>query len=141
MQDFNEVVIAITWNETELIQELSDDGFEVHLVPTSIMQPAYNSIRKKIEYWFNAFQLQSPTGKIQVRYLNQYLPGKTVLIRKAREWYNYLKFLLPGYTKKLFTREKELLKTETNFDVYAQWLSRLNIDAVFTVTPFHKQED
>jgi len=105
------------------------------------MQPFYNSIRKKIEYWFNAFQLQSPTGNIQVRYLNQYLSGKTILIRKGREWYNHLKFLLPGYSKKLFAREKQLLTRETNFNVYTQWINELNIDAVFTVTPFHKQED
>ena len=141
LREFSEIIIAITWNEKELIEELQNDGFEVHLVPEPVAQPAYNSIRKKIEYWFNAFQLQSPTGKIQVCYLNQYLSTKTILIRKAREWYNYLKFLLPGNTRKLFTREKELLKTETNFDVYTKWINELNIDSVFTVTPFHKQED
>ena len=79
LQKFSDVVIAITWNEKELIQELTNDGFEVHLVPGPKMQPAYNSIRKKIEYWFNAFQLQSPTGKIQVRYLNQYLQAQRIL--------------------------------------------------------------
>ncbi|HRH51330.1 MAG TPA: CDP-glycerol glycerophosphotransferase family protein [Panacibacter sp.] len=141
LQDFSEIVIAITWNEKELIEELENDGFEVHLVPEPVMQPAYNSIRKKIEYWFNAFQLQSPTRKIQIHYLNQYLSAKTVILRKTREWYNYLKFLLPGYSKRLFAREKQLLKTKTNFDVYVQWINDLNIDSVFTVTPFHKQED
>ena len=141
LQKFSDVVIAITWNEKELIQELTNDGFEVHLVPEPKMQPAYNSIRKKIEYWFNAFQLQSPTRKIQVRYLNQYLPAKTVFIRRARELYNYLKFFVPGYTEKLFKKETALLNTQTNYNKLSQWVDALQIDAVFTVTPFHKQED
>ncbi len=141
LKSFADVVIAITWQEADLIAELKNDGFEVYLAPQSQRSPAYTNARKKIEYWFNAFRLKSPTGKIQESYLNQYLPFKNIFIRKSRECYNYIKFFIPGYAGRLLKNESKLLQTHTNYHELLQWVRDLKIDAVFTVTPFHKQED
>lgn len=41
----------------------------------------------------------------------------------------------------LYKSERNLLKSDTNFPEYIEWLKSLDLDAVFSVTPFHKQED
>src|SRR6185295_19057467 len=55
--------------------------------------------------------------------------------------YNLIKLYNPFYKSSLFKKEEALLQHETNFNEYASFIDALNIDAVFTVTPFHKEED
>ncbi len=141
LKNFAEVIIAITWNEKNLIEELRSNGFEVYIIPASEKKTEYDSVRKKIDYWFNLFRLNSSTRSIQVKYLNQYLPFKNKFIRIVREQYNNLKFLFPPHAKNIFKNEAKLLKTHTNYSKILHWVNELRIDAVFTVTPFHKQED
>jgi len=141
LSEFVTPVIAITWNEEELIEELKNDGFEVHIIPESKRGKEYVNIRTKIDFWFRRYALKSKYKQIQVRYLDQYLPFKSKLIRNLRQLYNHGKFLIPGYIKKLFEKEEHLLKADTNYSEMLQLVDRLNIDAVFTPTPFHSQED
>jgi len=42
---------------------------------------------------------------------------------------------------KLFKKESGLVLTDTNIREHESFINNLDIDAVFTVTPFHKQED
>ncbi|MCW3110759.1 MAG: hypothetical protein JWQ09_5265 [Segetibacter sp.] len=141
LRQFVTPVIVITWNEQDLVKELKNDGFEVHVIPESRKGPEYLNVRKKIDYWFSRYALKSKYKKIQVKYLDQYLPSKSKLIRDLREFYNYCKSFVPGYTKNLFLKERQLLQTDTNFNEMLQLVDSLNIDAVFTPTPFHTQED
>src|SRR6266536_523462 len=141
MREFCEPVIAFAWNQEDLIDELRRDGFEAHVIPEHKREVAYNDIRRKIDIWFNRFCLKSPSRKIQQHYLDQFIPFKGKLLYKAREWYNIFKLSLPFYKKQLLKREKQLLQTSTNFNEIAAFVDSLHIDAVFTVTPFHKQED
>jgi hypothetical protein len=141
LREFSEPVIAITWNEQDLVQEMQADGFEVHVIPASSKDALYANVRTKIDYWFDAFALKSSSKKMQKKYLAQYVSQKDRLKRKVRTNYNYMKFLLPGYKEKLFQRERSLLKAHTNYLQMSQLVDRLNIDAVFSVTPFNTQED
>jgi len=134
-------VIAITWHEPALIEELINDGFEVHVIPESRKGLQYLDIRTKLDYWFKHHALKSNYRKIQVKYLDQYLPFRSKFIRDIREFYNYSKSLLPGYINNLFIKEKQLLEDDTNFSDMLALVDTLNIDAVFTPTPFHTQED
>jgi hypothetical protein len=136
-----EPIIVITWNQEDLINELQQRGFEVHLLPETKRDETYTNHRRKIDYWFNNFQLQSPSQKIQARFLQQYKSSKSNLIGTIREWFNVLKMYLPGSVAKLFTTEKELLLTHTNYTQIQEWIQPLQAIAVFTVTPFHAQED
>ncbi len=141
MQDFVEPVIGITWNQPDLIEELKQNGFEVHILPTSENGIAYQRIRIKLDYWFKYFKLKSATRDIEPRYLEQFHKIKSVIIRRCREYYNYALCFIPGHIKKLHRQEKELLITDTNYTLMLQVIEKLNIDAVFVVTPFHAQED
>lgn len=141
LKEFCEPVIVIAWNEEDLIEELRSDGFEVHIIPEHKREPVYNDVRRKIDIWFNRFRLKSPSRKIQQAYLDQFIPLRGKLLRKARERYNVVKLHLPFYVKRLFKKEEQLLLTATNFSEISSFVDALAVDAVFTVTPFHKQED
>jgi len=141
LRELVEPVIAITWQQDDLIEELRNDGFEVHVIPESLRKDEYAAIRYKLDYWFKNFKLKSPTKNIEPRYLERYLDFKTVVIRRVREYYNTFKFLFPFYVAKTLKREKELLITHTNYNEMLSLVDKLNIDAVFVVTPFHAQED
>src|SRR6476469_4888974 len=87
-------VVGITWNETELIEELRSDGFEVHIVPENKRGPLYNDVRKKIDIWFDYFCLKSDSRKIEKRYLNQFIPYKQQIFSDIRKWYTIAKLYL-----------------------------------------------
>lgn len=141
LRSFCEPVVAITWNQEDLITELRAQGFEVHIVPEHKREPVYNDVRRKLDIWFVLFALKSPTRKIQQVYLDQYVSFRNKLFRKTRELYNKLKLCLPFYKNHLFKKEEELLHSSTNFNELVNFVDSLNVDAVFSVTPFHKQED
>ncbi|MBS1731246.1 MAG: hypothetical protein JSS67_10780 [Bacteroidetes bacterium] len=141
LREFCEPIIAFTWNDDILNDELKALGYEVHIIPPPVRQPAYNDARRKIDFWFNEFQLKSPSTKIQKRYLRHILPEDHTLLAESRRIYNYFKSFIPGNTKKLFDTEQTLLLSHTNLKKIQTWLNQLHVDAVFTVTPFHRQED
>lgn len=141
ISNFCEPVIAITWDQKDLVVELQSYGYEVHIIPEHKRAVVYNDVRRKIDIWFNHFCLQSPSWKIQKIYLDQFISVKNKLLGSARELYNLVKFYLPSYIKRLFIQEEKLLLSATNINELFKFVDDLNIDAVFTVTPFHKQED
>lgn len=141
LREFATPVVVLTWNEPELVEEMRNDGFEVHVISESRKDVEYANIRTKIDFWFNEYALKSPSKKLQRRYLDQYLPIKKRLKRDMRERYNLLKFQLPGYTKSLFEKERSMLVSHTNYNEMVAWVKSLDIDAVFTPSPFQTQED
>ena len=116
IRDFATPVIVITWNETDLIDEMHRDGFEVHVIPESKKDEPYSNVRTKIDYWFNEFVLTSTSKKVQKKYLDQFVPTKVRTQRKLREKYNQLKFYFPGVKDKMFQLERSMLKGHTNYD-------------------------
>jgi hypothetical protein len=141
MRAFCDPVIAVAWNDKWLLKELENDGFEVHVIPEHRREVEYNDVRRKIDIWFNFFQLKSPSRRIQRRYLDQYVRWSGIALRKAREAYNIAKLYAPFYKESLFRTEERLLHTSTNLNELCRFVEDLRIDAVFTVTPFHRQED
>ncbi len=141
MKAFCEPVVCIFWHQADLIDELKSKNFEVFLIPAYTSTSSYKTIRSKIDYWFRFTQLKSATGKTEPRYLEKFKPAQKVMINRLREWYNWPLMQLPFYVSGLFKKEIKLLRTDTNFSEMCQLVAQLNIDAVFTVTPFHRQED
>ncbi len=141
LQQHFEVVVALTWKQEDLIKELIADGFEVVLIPESRRNASYIDVRKKIDTWFRYYQLKSPSTAIQQNYLDAVSPSIHVLIRRARQLFNRAMFSLPGYLQKQLKRESELIEEETNLIAFKDFVKNLNVDAVFTVTPFHAQEE
>lgn len=141
LREFFIPVIVLTWNQEDIVEELRNDGFEVHVISESVKGKLYANVREKIDFYFRFIQLKSPSKNIQAKYLDQYRPVRSVILRRIRQSYNQLKFLFPFNTKKVFEAEKNLLSDETNFNAMLEFVDRLQIDAVFTPTPFQSQED
>jgi hypothetical protein len=141
LRAFAEPVVILTWHQLDLIEELDTKGFEVHVLPETSRGKIYLNHRRKIDYWFNAFRLKSPTRKIQVRFLEQYAPKSNTLLKFLSGSYNVLKMYLPGQVKKMLAQEEQLLLADTNYNAIEEWVTKLDATAVFTVTPFHSQED
>lgn len=140
VEQFCEPVIAITWNEETLIEELKKEGYEVWIVPENRRGAPYNDVRKRIDIWFDHFLLRG-SRKIERAYLGQFIGRSQKFVSAVRRWYNVSKLYLPFYKTKLFRDERSLLEAATNFKELSAFVEALNIDAVFTVTPFHRQED
>lgn len=141
MRLFCEPVILITWNQEDLIGELKHKGYEVHLLIPEQQTEQYLNIRRKIDYWFNHFRLKSPSQNIQKSFLSQYKKSVQNKISKLSEIITILKFYIPGYATFFFQKESAAIQQELGYKKACEWLLKMNLDAVFTVTPFHKQED
>ena len=141
MKSFAEPVICIFWDQSDLLQELRNNGFEVHIIPETRRSDAYSDTRIKIDYWFRYFQLKSPTYNFEPRYIEKFKGRKKVIIQRLREYYNYCFLLIPGAANRLHQKEQKLLLTDTNYSEMLKVVDELNVESVFTVTPFHIQED
>ena len=141
LRDFCEPVIILTWQQADLMAELQADNFEVHVIEEPARSAAYIDIRRRIDFWFDHFRLRGKYKKNQQNYLDQYLSFKSKLLRNSRKWYNIVKFYNPLYTAGVFTKEQRLLQEDENYLRIKQQVLELHADAVFTVTPFHRQED
>lgn len=141
LSQWYEPVIAISWNEEKIIAELHEEGYEVYIIPPGKKSARYNDVRKKIDAWFNHFRLQSPSQKIQDDYLRQYVSWRTGLWYTVKKWYTVMPLYISVFKKKLFRDELSLLFSETNYFEISAFVASLKVDAVFSVTPFHKEED
>jgi hypothetical protein len=141
LQKFCTPVILITWHQTDLIEELQNLGLEVHLLGVKKSSEKYLNIRRKIDYWFTHFALKSPSQKIQKNFLSQYNQLAQKRILKWSEIFTVAKFYFSGYKKSIFKNESYYLNQESYYLEIKKWLQNLNCNAVFTVTPFHSQED
>ncbi len=141
IQQFATPVIILTWRQADLINELKAANIEVHVAEPESISPAYENVRRKINYWFQYFKLSYGSKKIQEQYLNIYKRAAGRYRKKWLEWYNIARLYVPGYRNSLFKKEQELLHTAAAFQQVKKWVSTLQADAVFTLTPFHQQED
>lgn len=141
IQSFCEPIVLITWNQKDLVEELTQLEIEVHVLKDLHQSLSYRDVRKKIDFWFKATQLKSPTEHIGKAYLDSFLPFKKRLLKLARERYNLFKLKLPSFKQQLFNLEKELLLSNTDYALAKRFISNLQATAVFTVTPFHARED
>jgi hypothetical protein len=137
---FADPVIILTWEQTDLIEELTRKGYEVHILPAVEHGVEYNNIRRKINYWFDQFRLRN-YRKIQEKYLSLYLPLRVKFLKWIVKQYNIVKLYIPGKTTELFQEEARLLTSDTNYQEIVNWIESLHASAVFTITPFHSRED
>ncbi len=137
MKDFCEPVICILWNQQDLIAELRSKGFEVHILPPYSVTKSYYLLRLKINLWYQRKVLKTRSYFIQKKYLHQYWTPKKQIKNRIKDIYDMANiFLRPGYYVQLGHEEEEWIKREKVYELYSVWLSHLNINGLFTVTPF-----
>lgn len=141
MRAYCEPVVVLTWQQEDVVKELRSKGYEVHIIAPPVLSDAYLNIRRKIDIWFDHYRLKSPSKSIQENYLGRFFSARKKFVKHTSVLYNVIKHRIPGYSDALFRKEEDMLKSETGYAQMLDKVSSLNIDAVFTVTPFHQQED
>ena len=137
MKSFCEPVIGFTWHQEDLMQELASKGFEVHLLPPYSIDESYKQLRRKIDLWYFEFILKTPSTQIQKRLKNGYRKKRNVIKSIIKERYEGLKSLvIPLQGEKNIRSESKLIRTQPAFHMYEDWLTEMQIDGLFTVTPF-----
>lgn len=137
MSEFITPVIAMLWNQPDLIQELKTKGYEVYLIPSYEVNTEYVALRTKITLWYSKYVLNSPTRVILRSYLDLYLPAKKVWKRKIKNAIpEFLFATFPSYIKSQIRKENELIKQQPCYGKYVHWVNSLHADSIFTITPF-----
>ncbi len=137
MRSFCEPVVVLIWKQADLIEELQASGIEAHVMPKYNISNEYKMIRLKINFWYQYFKLKSPSTDIQKKYHATFRPSASVLKQKIREKILWLRLKVnTGYIKKLIALEENQLSQEPTFAEYRSWLTTLNAEGIFTVTPF-----
>ncbi|MDB5193816.1 MAG: hypothetical protein JWQ96_3379 [Segetibacter sp.] len=138
MKEFCEPVVALLWKQEDLINELTQKGIETHIIPTYSVSEEYTGLRFKINIWYVNYKLKTPSVSLQEKYLNQFRKNfKRNLIKKMRTTFYKNRYKLqPGFIKKLVKQEESQIVSEPIYATFDSWLMSLNVDGLFTVTPF-----
>lgn len=133
-------VVVLGWDDATLRKDIEQHGIEVHALPATRYGAQYIQLRRKIDAWYYA-RLATPTTAIVRRRESVGVSRKLRLIKHARELRNLLYARMPGYATRLMTRERELLRTDTNYRDFEALVHSLRIDGLLSLTPFHRQEE
>jgi len=101
---------------------------------------AYRRIRKQIDTWHFA-RANSPSTAIDRRRANRDQPLSTRSLNQVRQLRNRLKLTVPGAATRLMKAEQVTLQQDTNLREFELILKQLRPDAIFSLTPFHRQEE
>jgi hypothetical protein len=131
-------VLSLAWNEASLHEELAQLGYEVHLFPEFKMSAGFSNHQSKINLWYKKFRIKTPSFKIQETYLDKFATkSKRRLVKRLRNLYYETRFAVqPGFADKLIMQESEMVQSEPAYKIFSAWLEDLNIEGLFTVTPF-----
>lgn len=140
MRNFAQPLIAISWRDDDLWQEMRFAGAEVYYLPEPAYGPAYLRVRKQVDI-YHAQQIKSVSTGIDLR-RQMMLWSRSKRIREtAKRWLVFMKSKTPGYVDTLFAREHDLSRSDSNYAYFIKFLGETRPDALFTLTPFHRREE
>jgi len=132
-------IIILYWDDANLKNELIQQGYEVHLMKFVPFSAAYNDIYYKVNLWYLNKALKFNGIKIEENLHKNYASIKTKLIKNLRYQYNTFLSNFPFIVKRNLQKEQQIIHQEEIYKVYTQWLKELNVDGLFTVTPFIRE--
>lgn len=141
ISEYVQPVIALTWRDAELCGELEQLGAEVYLLPETHLGPAYIRIRRQVDTWHLRKRLKSVSTNIDARRTNLHHDASTRLLQHARTANHLLRLMLPGEVERMLAVEEAQLRQDTNLVEFEHLLHQMKPDAVFSFTPYHRQED
>ncbi len=139
MQTFCVPVVSMLWDDESLRSELTKKGIENHVIPSYSVSNYYSDLRTKINVWYNNKILKSPSTKIQAAYLSKYTSTKKRVRNAVKTMLTSIRHNFPAYTANLISKEQAAIKSEPLYAVYKKWLENINIDGIYTITPFMQE--
>jgi len=132
-------VILLAWHDAGLEAELEQAGAEVH----HLIEPEQTSQYDRIRSYINVLHVRrvnSPSWEIRERRADRDRSFWTRHRRRLRKKVFESLFAVGG-AKWVLKKEAELFWTNTNAPEVSKQLEQLRPDAVFTLTPFLREED
>lgn len=132
-------VLALSWDDPELQEELDGYGIEVVRLPDAEVDREVLALFSELEVHFIR-RLRSPSSPLDRsrRHLGR---PTSVRLRRWASWHRArLRSLAPGHEARLTAALEQALPTGTNLQENERFLLEHRIDAVLSVTPFAAQE-
>ena len=136
---FVQPVILLYWNDKNLQNELTQNGYEVHQMKFIPLSAKYNDIYYKLNLWYLNKVLKFNGIKIEDKLNQHYQNIQKKFIKKLRNYYNLFLINFPFVVKNFLKTEEQIFQQEKIYTEYNQWMKELNIYGLFTVTPFLKE--
>jgi hypothetical protein len=135
--EYAQPVVLSTWEDAVLQREMEAAGIEVHPLPRVEYGRAYQHLLKQLDL-VHLKRVQSPTTAMDAR--RNALLHPISFRRRVRDTLYRFALSLPGYASWLREAEAKRLRSATNLDTFLNLLRGLRTDAVFTITPFLRDE-
>jgi hypothetical protein len=132
-------VLALSWDDPDLVAELEAEGVEVARLPDARVEAPVHGLVADLSTHF-ARRLASPSTPIDQarRHVDRDL---AIRLRRRATWErSRLRTRRPGHEAALLARLADALPTATNLADNQAFLAHHRIDAVFSITPFAIQE-
>lgn len=138
---FSQPVIGLGWADENLSRELQDMGVEVVRLLLPHFGADYSRLRKQIDTWYYDYRLRTVSTAINERRKSIGLPASALLIKHTRKLMHHLKLQWPGAVSRMLAREERLVWEDTNLPENDAFIKKLNVQGVFSVTPYHREEE
>ncbi len=134
-----EPVVALEWDDAELVAELERCGASVTRLPDPVYDHALLRVDRLLEIDFER-ALASPTTAITRRWRRRVLPPGVRAIRQVREFRDRQLVRTGAQRRRRAVEAATLMQTATNIDAYGSWLEEQRIEAVLSLTPYHRSD-
>jgi CDP-glycerol glycerophosphotransferase (TagB/SpsB family) len=140
LSEFVDPIIAISWNDSDLIQEFQTLGAQVIEVPPFRFDNEFGIIRQQVNAWHRKLR-ETPTTKIDRRREYSLKTPEERIKSTIRELKGSLKLLLPVGVEHMQLDYQRLLWEKTNIKEFEELLSKTQPDAILSITPYANREE
>ena len=133
-------VVALWWDDADLVAELESRGIEVVRLPDAELDHGYRMFRRRMSIVHHS-RLRTPSAEIERRQrLASMASRRDRALTGARQLKDRTELALPGRARALAESEPHALRAGTNLDRFSSVLEGCSVDAVVSVTPYHDQD-
>jgi len=132
-------VVALGWDDPDLVEEFERRGFEVRSLPGSRIEHGFRKYWQRVAA-VHERRLDSPSMAYRRRRWDRYRAPKTRAIQLGRRVVDRGVTLAPGRADALVAAEEAETVAGTNLVEFERFLSEVRGDAVLSVTPYHDQD-
>lgn len=135
-----EPVVALGWDDDELVRLLEERGVEVVRLPDARLDHDFRMYRRRLDL-VHQRRLRSPSAAIERRQRQALTVSRSQrAISQARHLLDLAVVRSPGGARRVEADERAQVERGTNVADYAALLDRVDVDAVMVVTPYHEQD-
>jgi hypothetical protein len=134
-----EPVVALGWEDPELVQALEQHHVDVRRLPPARIDYSFRQLERRLGVAHERL-LRSPTTRLRRARRERTRPARTRTIRRVRRTADQLALRWPGAAARLAATESTRVQAETNVADFTAFLSEVGAEAVVSLMPYHDQD-